>query len=487
MPSAPPSFSPSVTDRIDRLALPSVRGWYSLRLSERKVLLYALDLLAIAAALLVTLGLRLGLPLSWETVSAHTAWFGLLIGEWSVGAPLMGMYDLRTASRVSTGAATAAAAALVAAVAYLVTPVITPPLLYSRLTAATFVVLMVGAVTLGRTAYARLLEQPTIRHRLLIVGAGWAGRALVEALRTHAGSEYEVAGFVDDDPSRLGSAVGDVPVMGTSADLGRLVYEYRVSEVIVAVIRHETLEAPLLQAILDCHEGGTQVTLMQTVYERLTGRVPVEHAGKSLHVVLPTDRDSNRVYLVLKRGTDILFGLAGTLVALAVLPVVALAVRLEGRGPIFYRQARVGQGGRLFTLVKFRTMVEDAEAAGPMWAQEADERVTRVGRWLRRLHIDELPQAMNIVRGEMSMTGPRPERPEFVKKLEAGIPFYRARHAMRPGLTGWAQVNYRYGRSAEDAMIKLQYDLYYVKHCSVFLDALILVKTIGLVLTGRGL
>jgi len=486
MPPAPPSFSSSVTHRVERLVLPSARVWYSLRLSERKILLFAVDVAAIAAALLITLALRLGLGWSWQVVAAHASWFVLLIGEWSLCAPLIGLYDLRTASRISTGATSAALGATVVAVAYLFTPVITPPLLYSRLTAVTFMTLMVGAVTVGRTVYARLLVQPSFRHRVLIVGAGWAGRALAEALRTHAAGEYDVAGFVDDDASRLGDTIGDLPVMGTSADLGRLADEHRVSEVIVAVIRHETLEAPLLQEIIHCHERGIQVTLMQTVYERLTGRVPVEHAGKSLHVLLPTDRDSNRVYLVVKRGTDILFGLVGSVVTLAVLPLVALAVRLESRGPVFYRQVRVGQGGRLFTLVKFRTMIEDAEAEGPMWAQEIDERVTRVGGLLRRLHIDELPQALNIVRGEMSMVGPRPERPEFVNKLETGIAFYRARHAMRPGLTGWAQVNYRYGRSTEDAMVKLQYDLYYIKHCSLFLDGLILVKTIGLVLTGRG-
>lgn len=476
-----------MTERVGRLAFPAAHPWYSLRLSERKVLLYTLDVVAIVTALLTTLAIRLGLPFGWVTIAEHPLWFGLLIAQWSICAPLMSMYDLRAASRVSTGVATAAATAFVVAGLFLFTPVVTPPLLYSRFTALAFAGLMIGEVTVVRAAYARLLVQPTFRHRVLIAGAGWAGRALIEALRTHAAGEYEIAGFVDDNPNLLGDTVGDVPVLGTSADLPRLAYDHRIFEVIVAVIRHETLEAPLLQALLDCHERGIQVTLMQTVYERLTGKVPVEHAGKNLHVVLPTDRDSNRAYLVAKRGIDVVCGLIGGLVMLLLLPFAALAMRLEGPGPIFYRQVRVGRGGRPFTLFKFRTMVEHAEVAGPMWAQEEDERITRVGRLLRRLHLDELPQAINIVRGEMSVTGPRPERPEFVSKLETVIPFYRARHAMRPGLTGWAQINYRYGRSVEDAMVKLQYDLYYIKHCSLFLDVLILVRTIGLVLTGRGL
>lgn len=216
-----------------------------------------------------------------------------------------------------------------------------------------------------------------------------------------------------------------------------------------------------------------------TISERLT--------GQNLHIGLPTDHDPNRVYLVLKRGMDLVIGLIGTVLTVTALPLVALLTRLEGPGAIFYCQVRVGRGGRPFVLMKFRTMVEDAEAGGPVWAQEVDERVTRVGGLLRRLHLDELPQSINILRGEMAVIGPRPERPEFVGHLDGVIQSYRARHAMRPGVTGWAQVNYRYGRSIEDAMIKLQYDLYYVKHCSLFLDALILVRTIGLVLTGRGL
>jgi len=486
MPSTPHAALPTVANRVSQAAVSHRLRWLSLRLSERKVLLYALDLLAITFALLATLALRLELPFGWQTVASHPVWFGLLIGQWTLCAPLLGMYDLRTASRVSTGATTAAVTTLVVAGIYLLTPYITPPLLVSRLTAVTFAGLMLGVVGAGRAGYAGLLVQPTFRHRVLVVGAGWAGRALIEAVRTHAANEYDVAGFVDDDSTRHGEAVEGLPVLGTSADLVWLANDHRVSEIIVAVIRHETLAAPLVQALIDCHERGVQITLMQAVYERLTGKVPVEHAGKSLHLVLPADRELGRIYLLLKAGFDIFVGLAGTLVTLVLLPAVALALRLEGPGPVFYRQVRVGRGGRPFTLLKFRTMVPNAEADGPQWAQKADARVTRVGHILRVLHLDEVPQAVNLLRGEMSFIGPRPERQEFVSHLAQAIPFYRARHAMRPGITGWAQVNYRYGRSTEDALVKLQYDLYYIKHCSLFLDALILVRTLGLVLSLRG-
>jgi exopolysaccharide biosynthesis polyprenyl glycosylphosphotransferase len=258
-----------------------------------------------------------------------------------------------------------------------------------------------------------------------------------------------------------------------------------VSEVIVAVTHQETMTPRLTQALLTCRESGVHITMMQAVYERLTGKVPVEHAGYNFHLVLSTERDPNRLFSALKRVADVGIGLLGSLVVCILLPVVVLAIKIESPGPVLYRQDRVGQGGRVFRLYKFRTMVPHAEPYGPQWAQEDDSRVTRVGRVLRRLHLDELPQALNLLRGEMSFMGPRPERPEFVGELDGVIPFYRARHAMRPGITGWAQVNYRYGRSVEDALVKLQYDLYYLKHCSMILDAVILVRTLGRVLTLR--
>jgi exopolysaccharide biosynthesis polyprenyl glycosylphosphotransferase len=461
------------------------RAGLSLRLSERKVLLYAADVTAICAALLIILTLRFRFPMSWQTIAAQPLWFGLLVGLWSVVAPLLNAYDLRAASRVASGVGRVAAVSLVVAAVYLSIPYITPALHASRLTAAGFVALMTVLPSIGRLAYARLLVQPTFRHRVLVVGAGWAGRSLIEAVRTHADTEYDLVGLIDDDLARHDEVIDGLAVLGTSQDLTRLAEAHDVSEVIIAITRHETMAGSLVAALMDCRERGIQVTVMQAVYERLTGRVPVEYAGKSLHLVLPADRDLNRVYLLLKRALDLLMGLAGTALTALLFPLVALALRLEGPGPILYRQARVGRGGQPFVLFKFRTMVPNAEAAGAQWAAVADRRVTRVGHVLRLLHLDEVPQCINLLKGEMSFIGPRPERPEFVGRLAREVPFYRARHAMRPGVTGWAQVNYRYGRSTADALMKLQYDLYYIKHCSLFLDTLILVRTLGMVLTLR--
>jgi len=275
-------------------------------------------------------------------------------------------------------------------------------------------------------------------------------------------------------------------VLGTGSDLGRLVRETGASEIVVAITDASQIAGPTLQAIMDCRERGLQVTAMATAYERLTGRVPVEHTGRNLYAVLPIDPDPLRFVQLVKRAIDLLIGAAGVAATVILLPFVWVAGALEGGRGVFYTQVRVGRGGRPFRFIKFRTMIRDAEPHGPRWAAEDDRRVTLVGRILRRLHLDEIPQSINILKGDLSFVGPRPERPEFVEQLGAQIPFYRIRHAVQPGVTGWAQVNYTYGASIDDAMMKLQYDLYYIKHQSLWLDLLIVMKTIPLVLMMRG-
>jgi lipopolysaccharide/colanic/teichoic acid biosynthesis glycosyltransferase len=227
---------------------------------------------------------------------------------------------------------------------------------------------------------------------------------------------------------------------------------------------------------------------MTSLYERLTGKVPVTHAGRNLHVVLPlSDSPLRRVLAAGKRLMDLVAGVAGLAVLGLVTPLVALANAIWSPGPLFYRQSRVGMAGRAFELVKFRSMVTEAEEGnGAVWATQNDVRVTPVGRFLRKLRLDELPQVWNVLRGEMSLVGPRPERPEFVERLVRDVPFYQARHAVRPGITGWAQVRYRYGSSVEESLVKLQYDLYYIKHQSAYLELSILAKTAAVMLGLKG-
>jgi exopolysaccharide biosynthesis polyprenyl glycosylphosphotransferase len=275
-------------------------------------------------------------------------------------------------------------------------------------------------------------------------------------------------------------------VIGSTPQLLQLVQARNATDIVIA-INHDVPGA-VLASVMDCYEHGVQVSTMTELYERFTQRVPVEHVGDNWFVVLPlSGSHQNLTFRIVKRVADIFISLLGLAVFFVMLPLLALAVKLDSPGPVFYRQRRVGRGGQIFELVKLRSMVPDAEIAGEAkWAAKYDDRVTRVGRILRRTRLDEVPQLINVLRGEMSLIGPRPERPEFMDQLQAEIPFFRTRLTVKPGLTGWAQVNYDYGRSVVDALEKLRYDLYYIKHQSVRLDFIILLKTINTIVMLKG-
>ncbi|MCI0478724.1 MAG: exopolysaccharide biosynthesis polyprenyl glycosylphosphotransferase, partial [Anaerolineales bacterium] len=293
-------------------------------------------------------------------------------------------------------------------------------------------------------------------------------------------------GFVDDDPTKQGRAVEGLPVLGAHIDLTRLIEQQRIAEIILAITRD--LSDDLFHALLDAQELGVEIVPMPILYEQITGRVPVEYIGESWYVALPLSHaSSGEMYRAIKRAIDLMLALIGLLAFALLLPLIALAIRLDSSGAIFYSQTRVGQGGRVFRVRKLRTMVRDAERDGQaVWAVRNDPRVTRVGKLLRRLHLDEVPQFWNVLRGEMSIVGPRPERPEFVAQLEKQIPFYRLRHAVKPGIAGWAITHSDYVDNVDDARLRVEYDLYYIKHQSLGLDVWILFRTVWHVLAFKG-
>jgi len=459
-----------------------------LRISERKALLRLLDLLMLNSALLLILRLRLGKPLSWQTISSHPTWFALLTILWLLFAAAFDAYDLKEASRFPKGILGVAKAALPTLLLYVLIPYITPYLLRSRLTLGLFAACTLAFLSLGRALYALALAQQAFQRRALVVGAGLAGRTIARAVRENVSRDYQLVGFIDDTPAKRGKIIEEIPVLGDCRDLVPLARKLGVSEVILAITHFHQIREDLFQALMDCQEIGLHIVPMPVLYEWATGMVPVEHIGRMLHVVLRSDYNPTiRLYEGLKRALDILIALAGLAVLGILLPFAALAVYINSSGPIFYAQERVGKGGKVFRLFKLRTMVPGAEEEGvAVWAKRADERVTKVGRFLRATHIDELPQFINVLKGEMSVVGPRPERPEFMARLEKEIPFYRLRHSVQPGMAGWALVKQGYGSSVEDSLAKLQCDLYYIKHRSIYLDLLILLKSIGDVLTFRG-
>lgn len=465
-----------------------------LRLPERKLLLSVMDLAILNSALLITLAIRQQFPIGGPMWGYNLMWSISLSCLWLVVGAIFDVYNLSKAAKAMPSLWAVVCTALITTIGYQFIPYVTPSLPANRFEAFILVALAVLGLPVWRVLYAFLIIQPVFEQRTMIVGAGSAGTALMRAIAeasgvgSHVGSGYRVLGFIDDDPAKQNTSVEGVPVLGTHRDLCQLVRQLQPNELVIAITRMDDVNPTLFQAILNCREMGIPVTMMAAFYEQLTGKVAVDQAGHDLEVVLPTNEsDTERIYQVLRRLVDIAVGLVGCVALALLVPLVWLANRIFSPGPIFYSQERVGCGGRTFRITKFRSMVVDAEQqTGAVWASKSDARITPVGRILRLSRIDEIPQVINVLKGEMSLVGPRPERPEFVKRLAVEIPYYRARHAVKPGLTGWAQVKYRYGASVNDARIKLQYDLYYIKHRSIYLDLLIVLKTVQVVLLFKG-
>jgi sugar transferase (PEP-CTERM system associated) len=322
-----------------------------------------------------------------------------------------------------------------------------------------------------------------LKSRILFVGCGDSVRRISEAVaESEAGRNYELLGYLagsGSEPNSNALGASDLARLGNVEDIQAVCLAEDVQEVVIGA--EESSDAELSQLIMCCLRLGCRVTNPPTFHERVLGEVPVDHI--SADWFLFADLEGHRAgRATIKRVFDFSFSALTLLITLPLWPLIALAVKVSGSGPVFYSQERVGRHNRIFRLIKFRTMHPDAEADGHVWSTPGDPRVTRVGRFLRRTHLDELPQLWNIFLGDMSLVGPRPERPEFVQELIAEIPYYDERHLVKPGLTGWAQINYRYGCTVEDARRKLFLDLYYIKQMSLELDLVIIFRTLGILI-----
>ena len=335
----------------------------------------------------------------------------------------------------------------------------------------------------------RLVFEWTSRHlaprqRLLVVGTNDAAARLGRELHRRTDLGVEIVGFIDPDPTKVGTPVFNPGVIGTIEDIPAIVRARNVDQVVVSLA--DARGKLPMDKLLDMRLQGVRFEHLASVYEKYTGKIAVDNLRPSWLIFSEGFRKSRLEDLV-KRGLDLGLASVSLLVTLPLMALVATAVRLSSPGPVLYHQERVGQHGRVFVLHKFRSMRADAEhGSGAVWAQAGDSRVTPIGRFLRRTRLDELPQLWNVICGHMSVVGPRPERPEFVTSLTTEIPYYGQRHIVRPGLTGWAQVRYTYGASVEDALMKLQYDLYYIKNRTLAFDLFILAKTVKTVLMRKG-
>jgi sugar transferase (PEP-CTERM system associated) len=347
--------------------------------------------------------------------------------------------------------------------------------------AAGFVTVFVSG---WRIAFEWLSNRVGPRQRLLLVGTGTAAIKLEqELLDRRQALGVEIVGFVDADPESPARRPGEgVHVIGRIEDIPAIVKSRGIDRVVVSLA--DARGKLPMEKLLEMKLQGVAFDHLASVYEEFTGKIAVENLRPSW-LIFSSGFHDTRARRAAKRAIDLMASVLGLIVAAPIMLIVALLVRVTSSGPVLFRQTRVGRMGRHFTLYKFRSMRADAEAAtGPVWAQPGDARVTRLGGFLRKSRLDELPQLWNVLRGEMSLVGPRPERPEFVEQLTKEIPFYGQRHTVRPGVTGWAQVRYKYGATMEDALEKLQYELYYIKNMSLALDIVIMFHTVKTMLSG---
>jgi sugar transferase (PEP-CTERM system associated) len=455
--------------------------------TSRRVLLVLSETTLIVGAVALAAYLRLG-DQAWFVLTYEDGlWKTLLVaGVCQACLYYVDLYDMKVVADrrelfVRIIQALGAASFILAAIYFWV-----PDLVIGRgvfMIAASFVI----TVVIGwRLAFDFMSSHAGPRERLLLVGTSAGAINLARELydrRREFG--VEIVGFVDPDPARVGAPVLNPGIVGTIDDIPSIVRARNIDRVVVSLVdaRGKLPMDKLLEMRLD---RGVTFDHLATVYEEYTGKIAVENLRPSW-LIFSEGFSKTLALRSAKRAVDVGLSSVGVVLLAPVMLIVAAVVKLTSAGPALYHQQRVGQQGRLFTVHKFRSMREDAERdTGAVWATARDGRVTLVGRFLRRARLDELPQLWNVLKGDMSLVGPRPERPEFVEKLQQQIPYYGLRHSVRPGLTGWAQVCYTYGATVEDALEKLQYDLFYIKHITVAFDLLILFSTLKTVVLRRG-
>lgn len=339
-------------------------------------------------------------------------------------------------------------------------------------------------ISTWRFLFSKLYRYTIVKQKLLIIGAGKCACYLMDALNSDM-SEYEIIGMLDDDPQKQGRQIGSSKVVGYLFQFNDIIDKIGHCTTVIAITNDR--KYPMIRDILRARIKGVTVVEMPNLFELITGRIPVKHIHDGWLLFSDGFSLLNKEFVQrIKRLTDVVLSIFLIATFFPIVLISALLIKLESKGPVLFIQKRVGKDENDFDLIKLRSMYENAEMKGPVWAEKNDSRVTKVGRWIRWFRIDEIPQLWNVLRGEMSFIGPRPERPEFISMLEKQIPYYYLRHTVKPGLTGWAQVNYPYGASLGDAEIKLEYDLYYIKNMSLFLDFKIFLKTIGVVLFLQG-
>ena len=341
-----------------------------------------------------------------------------------------------------------------------------------------------GAIIVSwRLIYNHFLKTRQLDQRIMIIGSGPLGKNIAKEIVERVDTGFKIIGFITDHSERVGEKLVNPCIIGDESQILDIATRERVDRIIVA-LEERRGKFPDTQ-LLECKMRGIVVEEGIEFYEHLTGRLQVESLRPS-SLIFSEGFKKSKLTMWMKRVSGFSLSLIGLILLSPLILIISILIKMDSRGPVFYKQERVGERGKIFKLLKFRSMVEGAEANGPVWAGKNDDRITRIGQWIRKWRFDEIPQMVNVLKGDMSFVGPRPERAYFVEKLREEVPFYDQRFYVKPGITGLAQVKYQYGASKDDSLEKLRYDLYYIKNLSSLLDLLIIFETIKVVLSGKG-
>lgn len=453
-------------------------------ISERKILLRVLDLLMVFLGVYI---LSLFFHFEYIEMRIENSVAILLLGIYvMLFGTIFELYDLQKASRFDSTFKNVILTASTVVLFYLLTPILSPVLPNERMQILYLYLAIILSILLWRLIYVNLIESPRFYKRVLLVGEISNIEGLVKALNT-SDPNYKIVGFINSEAS----SVEPIKYKGLpefeANDFLETIKKEKISEILVASFNSEAIMSEVYHDLITLLERGFKIRDYTQVYEELLHKVPIQFVGKDFYKYFPFSRSNeNKLYIFIQRAFDIIFAIIGLLFGMLLLPFILIGNSIGNKGPLFYTQERVGKNGVPFNILKLRSMVVNAEAEGVKWAKKNDSRITAFGMFLRRSRLDEIPQFYNVLKGEMSVIGPRPERPFFVNELARIIPFYETRHMINPGLTGWAQVKTRYGSSVDDSLTKLQYDLFYIKHRSVFLDFNIFIKTLSTILYYRG-
>ncbi|WP_291128836.1 exopolysaccharide biosynthesis polyprenyl glycosylphosphotransferase [Flavobacterium sp. UBA7682] len=452
--------------------------------SERKILLRLFDVISVLVSLYLV---GIVFQFNYFNISTSNFYWTIVLGIYLnfIGS-VFEMYNLQVASNQYQVIKSIILTSSTTVLLYLLTPIYTPVLPSNRIQIFFFFIAIFLALFTWRMVYVRFFASNRFQKKVILICDQEQLKELVDGLE-NADPHYRVLGFVNSDSANINNDIFPNIKNIEINDLKSFAKKNSISEVVIASQKTDGITVKLYNQLIHLLENGYIIREYTQVYEAITQRIPVQYVSRDFYRYFPFSRSNqNHLYLIVVRFLEIVISITGLAIGAFLIPLVIVGNLFGNKGKLFYTQERVGKNGEVFNIVKFRTMIKNAESDGAVFATSNDSRITPFGKIMRKSRIDEFPQFLNILKGDMAVIGPRPERPVFVSEIAEVMPFYETRHVIKPGLTGWAQVNYSYGATIDDSLIKLQYDLYYIKHRSLFLDFNIMFKTFSTVLFYRG-